>query len=525
MCDTGMKQGIVAIPSLACLVIVVSTLFPFGFQPLCPLEFRSIVTQFDWTVIRHDYATDIPRNILLFLPFGFGVAALVVGRNPRRAPMVLGVIGVGLGLSISVESLQLFMPARASSLSDILANTLGTAFGFLFYVWWGTRALVVLTSTTDRVLASFTFPVLAALFTLFFALVIVFTVQSGRGTDLRNWELGFPLTIGNERTGDRPWHGQLSELVLASRALDSGIVAAVYSGDDPLSILGDSIVVSYPPANTRISASTAVLPDDFVWQGNGPELLDENGVELSSAQWLQADISDDQLLNEIVDSSQFTLIATVATADIGQNGPARIVSIAEDPYHRNFTLGQEGKNLIVRLRTPISGENGMSPEIIVPNVFVDDSTHRIVIAYTPPGLALYVDGVDRGTSVSYFPELAFFGFAFPSRIWRLPLTLVSMWCLKLLFYALIFMPLGLVLGLMLVTATGEDTTSSYLLVIAGSLFTSILFEGVVAVYRGWEPSSIVLGAALMAASAAWCKSLTRADRKQRVLEVKRWKPV
>jgi outer membrane protein assembly factor BamB len=53
------------------------------------------------------------------------------------------------------------------------------------------------------------------------------------------------------------------------------------------------------------------------------------------------------------------------TDDARQTGPARILTFSSDPYHRNFTLGQEGDRVVFRLRTPETGENGMNPETTI----------------------------------------------------------------------------------------------------------------------------------------------------------------
>jgi len=60
-------------------------------------------------------------------------------------------------------------------------------------------------------------------------------------------------------------------------------------------------------------------------------------------------------------SNEITVESWLAPADLAQFGPARIVSLSEDPYRRNVTLGQERGRYDVRLRTTRAGENGMSP--------------------------------------------------------------------------------------------------------------------------------------------------------------------
>ena len=70
---------------------------------------------------------DIVTNFVAYLPFGFFVA--LVPRR-QRPPVRLGTaIGVGALLSLSMETLQMYLPMRDASVADLLSNTAGTAAG------------------------------------------------------------------------------------------------------------------------------------------------------------------------------------------------------------------------------------------------------------------------------------------------------------------------------------------------------------------------------------------------------------
>ena len=62
-------------------------------------------------------------NVALFVPFGvlWSLAA------PRLRPMA--VVALGLAISCGIELVQLLLPSRVPSVSDIVANTLGAALG------------------------------------------------------------------------------------------------------------------------------------------------------------------------------------------------------------------------------------------------------------------------------------------------------------------------------------------------------------------------------------------------------------
>ena len=67
-------------------------------------------------------------NIALFVPLG-ALMALVFTRLPGWT-----IIVAGLACSVTIELVQLTLPSRFSTVSDIVANTLGTGCGLLLVV-------------------------------------------------------------------------------------------------------------------------------------------------------------------------------------------------------------------------------------------------------------------------------------------------------------------------------------------------------------------------------------------------------
>jgi hypothetical protein len=89
------------------------------------------------------------------------------------------------------------------------------------------------------------------------------------------------------------------------------------------------------------------------------------------------------------------LNATVCarTRETAQTGPARILTFSRDPYFLNFTLGQEGSALIVRLRTGKDGTGEIERKI--PGVFASRAWRKIQMQVEPGALNVFVDGVLR----------------------------------------------------------------------------------------------------------------------------------
>lgn len=91
---------------------------------------------------------------------------------------------------------------------------------------------------------------------------------------------------------------------------------------------------------------------------------------------------------------RFDLNLRIRTARTRQYGPARIFTISKDASLRNFTLGQEGTDLILRARAPGTSPNG-TPQQHVSGVFRDDAWHTVHLAVYGDTVDLYVDGALR----------------------------------------------------------------------------------------------------------------------------------
>lgn len=75
---------------------------------------------------------DIAVNIMGFVPFG--VCLFLHRRRTASAPRfadALFVVVAGGVISLTIETIQVWLPTRASSLTDLLANTVGTLLGVL----------------------------------------------------------------------------------------------------------------------------------------------------------------------------------------------------------------------------------------------------------------------------------------------------------------------------------------------------------------------------------------------------------
>ena len=74
------------------------------------------------------YWSDVLVNVAGFVPFGF-LFALWFSLTPAISRPRLMALLFGFAISLTIESLQYFLPTRDSSMTDLLTNTIGTAAG------------------------------------------------------------------------------------------------------------------------------------------------------------------------------------------------------------------------------------------------------------------------------------------------------------------------------------------------------------------------------------------------------------
>jgi len=101
--------------------------------------------------------------------------------------------------------------------------------------------------------------------------------------------------------------------------------------------------------------------------------------------------ADGRLYGAVTDANALSVEALVTTAESDQSGPARIVSFSQDTSRRNFTLGQEGDQLVLRLRTTNTDDNGRKFETRLGRIEPGWPTH-VVVSYAPGRLVWWIDG-------------------------------------------------------------------------------------------------------------------------------------
>lgn len=419
------------------LLIIYFTLFPFDFffnEALTPAE---IFRNFDLNISRTYALEDFPRNMVLFMPLGFGLAGLLSGRKGRKTGGYSLIVLGGVGLSLTVEVLQSYTLQRFPSFGDVVANGSGTAVGLLIFHFFGPQILETLTRVTALLSAFFTLKRALVVYLLYISLWLSVSYFIQDEVRLSNWDDQFPLLIGNEGTGDRPWNGVIKQIEICDRALTVEEVSRLFIGETTTGQCGNSAVAFYD--FTGDDQNFSPMLD---WQGDGSLQTADDGLLISKDQWLRSEQPVRQVSQALAASSQFTIEIWAASKEQTQSGPARILTISEDAFLRNITIGQEKTDLVFRLRTPLTGLNGRQPEFVIPAVFNNQTFHRIIITYDSHIIRFYIDDPADNFAVELAPSMAIFTKFFPDDVEQIQISRTTLLIFRLLYRGAMFLPLS-----------------------------------------------------------------------------------
>lgn len=115
------------------LFIIYGSLFPLADWRTSEQSLRVV---WQHSLGQHISRSDLLTNFLVYIPLGFLLSSVSSARFGRIARILL-VVSFGILFSLTMEYLQLFLPARTSSPLDLLLNSLSTLCGALLFNWLG----------------------------------------------------------------------------------------------------------------------------------------------------------------------------------------------------------------------------------------------------------------------------------------------------------------------------------------------------------------------------------------------------
>lgn len=156
------------------------------------------------------------------------------------------------------------------------------------------------------------------------------------------------------------------------------------------------------PGRKPAGASPSALKGLVVgWQGQGSSRFQHSGGNKSAMGRLhlaggRTEVGglDAKWTEPIQASNELSLVVHFKTDKLNQTGPARILTCSRDGLQRNFSICQEAGNLILRLRTTKTGNNGNNPQVTLGPIQAD-TLHRLAVTYRKGQLKCYLDGKVR----------------------------------------------------------------------------------------------------------------------------------
>jgi glycopeptide antibiotics resistance protein len=472
-------------------IILIATLFPFNFVFPSDLSLQTFSNQFE----RATNLNDRLGNVLLFIPLGFGLASFL-NLSKKRNIFIIALL-ISAILSSTVEILQVFLPSRAPTISDIFTNTIGGGLGACFYLS-SSQTFPFISVLISKIKQFLSPQLLLIAYVSFFFVSCLITLTLPNGASLNNWSENFPLLLGNETTKDRPWQGYIRQLQISDRAFSNTEINQAFSNKNFLSTHSNSFLASYNLTEGNTYQDLKGNSPNLVWQGKPPktESRKGKGIFLNGDRFLTTILPATEIAQKLKETNQFTLNTIVAANKTQQTGPARIISFSDGPFRRNFTLGQEGSSLIFRLRSSVTGGNGTAPELIIPRVFKDTNFHHLLITFDGNIIKFYIDFPQTNYKISLNTGVIFSRYLLVAGgTWRIDIASFNQLPYYTLYYSMILIPLGLILGLLLAISRCK-LIIQILLICSGIILPAAILTGLLVTRTG---STTLKGSALQPA--------------------------
>jgi VanZ family protein len=462
---------------LSLLGIAWLTLFPFQFHFAAPHAFVGSPFLLGAS-LKEPRFSDFFLNILLFVPFGFGVCAQLRKRGGGRWSSLLLALAMGACVSYLVELLQLYIPERDSGWEDVISNTMGSVAGFFLFELCGGAILKPLSICEDLFAGWLstrrTALLLLVYFTGWFGLSAIWQTKSR----LSNWDPECILVAGNDASGENPWSGQIFLLQIWNHALPEQVIRGMSRRESAeaasAGLLGSYDFTSAAPFQDQRKSLPALE-----WTPIQPQLTAGRAPVLDGMSWLRTNVPVENLTRQIKESNQFTIRIVCAPA-AAQDAGGRIVSLSQSVENVNFHLRQEETDLVFYFRNPLS-ETGSILAWPVRDVFQAGKALDIVASYDGADAFLYLDGNRVPQSYRLGP-----GASLVHRFYLIrPADLEG--CL-IVYTTLVFLPAGLLIGMGAVKWPRLHPSSLWLLAL-GLVLPAVLLDLLLAGMTGRSVSA------------------------------------
>ncbi len=486
--------------------ILFLTCFPFQFVSHAKLADGASRFLLGATFGKHTRAFDDFLNVLLFVPFGFGLSEKLFEKGKSRTTTFFLVWIGGFFLSYAIELTQLYIPSRDSGWEDVLTNSTGAAVGFLLFIVLGS-ALLQSATTTERAIESLaSIRWLAIVLLIYFSCWFAVSARLQAETRLTNWLPDSRLLIGSDVIGraGMGWKGEISKLEIWDRALSPQVALALTRGAASPAGAPEALAAYDFTGGPPFRDQMKFLPD-LAWSGGVQAQGDPNELVLDGGAWLVSAAPVTGLATDLKRTNQFTIHILCRPAD--GNGPAsRIISISRSPYVSNLNVWQEDQSLAFWFRSPLSARHAQMA-FYVPKALAPNQLRNILYSYDGADLSLYIDGKRAGFPYRLEPGAALARFV----RWVRPKELDGY---SDIYYGMVFFPAGVALGIFARAACAQSA-AAWLFFALLLIAPPLLLEGVLTAVSGraFSPGDLVLAVALSVVGALWINADGASERR------------
>jgi VanZ like family len=447
-------------------------------------------------------AMDSFLNVLLFIPFGFGLAMKLRSRGKSWRSALLYTWLTGALLSYGIEFLQLYIPARDSGWEDVFTNSTGAAVGcaasFLLANW-----LFKALSGWETAVKSWLSPRrMAVILLMYFTAWFLVSIALEKETRFDDWSADCFLVVGNDTTGRHPWKGEVSQLEIWNHALPTDAAQNLTGGDDPASSDDPLVRFDFSVTPPRQDNARLVIPFSVPPDGARQPSEDWNPADRFSWGTSTAPVVD--LVNSVKRTNQFSIRLVLRPAE-GYDSSGRILSISQPSGLSDLYVRQENTNLVFWFRNALSVRRptlGWS----IPHLLAANRVRDILFSYDGNYIRFYLDGKELQKH-SMGP-----GATLASLFWHAKQAELNGY--RDFYYAAVFFPAGGLLGIALTRPAGRPFGLWALLVFTALLAPLLLERILMGVNgRGFSMTNLVLSVSMGVAGILWINADRWAGRR------------
>jgi hypothetical protein len=435
---------------------------------------------------------DMFLNVLLFVPFGFGLAANLRERGKSRVFTFALVLAAGAFFSYCIEFLQFYIPPRDSGWEDVFTNGSGSVVGLVLYGLLGKRLLGWMSNCESWLESVLTLRSTFVILLIYFALWFAASYRLQKTTRLRDWRSDALLVVGNDASGKFPWKGTVNSVQIWDLALRSEVVQQLSAGQAADSgnpgFLVDYDFSAGPPFRNQRQISS-----ELGWIPSAPTTSASGLLYLEGTSWLSSRVAVPDLTANLQKTNQFT-VRVLCTPAEGAGGGGRIISVSQPSGFSDLALRQEDGKLVFWFRNPLSANHSLLAWVI-PAVFTAGRTRDILYTYDGSNLSLFLDGKEETPTYRLGPGTAL---AKSIRLVK-PAELEGY---NYIYYILVFCLPGVILGIA-ARNLRPPRVAVFLWLACGALLPAVLLEWILVSTSGRSFSAHYLGLSLLLAAAGF----------------------